>query len=397
MYFNRIPNVLFANTRGNPPDFARYGICCGTAGDPFAGGVIQFALGADNTPFSYPVNPGLAVGIDPNTGGPVGRTVEIWGAQSNLPNPYTYLWSFDLEYRLPAGFIAGAGYQGSSTHKQIRIVNQNFLYPNNPAFGPVFFPQPDVNGNFNALLVTMRRNLTRGIQMSAQYRWSKSIDTLSYGGPGAETNQTYPQNLRTERGPSDYDATHYFEANAVILLPFVKPNRGGVLGAVLGGWELSPIVTFHTGFPWTPKIGQSVSTPGGPTLAPIRPTQYYGGAGTDTSNECFMTGCNFPGGGAKYFNVTATGPPGIGRNVFRGPHFFSTDLSLAKRFRLPFLHLGEAAALELRGNAYNIFNQLNLAPLGFFSQGTFADNNFFGRADTALSGRVVELQARFSF
>jgi hypothetical protein len=47
---------------------------------------------------------------------------------------------------------------------------------------------------------------------------------------------------------------------------------------------------------------------------------------------------------------------------------------------------------------YNAFNKLNLAPLGFFSPGTFIENNqFFGRSDAGLAGRVVELQARFSF
>jgi hypothetical protein len=397
VFFDRIPEVLFANSRGNPPNFARYGLCCGNAGSPFANGQIDFVLGSSSSPFSYPANPALATGINPATGSPLGASVEIYGAQPNLPNPYTYVMSFDVEYKLPWSFITDLGYQGSSTHKQIRLVNLNFLYPNNPAFYAVYFPQPDVNGNYNGLLWSVRRNVTQSIQFSAQYRWSKSIDTLSNAGPGAVTNQTYPQNLSSERGPSDYDARHYLEANAVYRLPFVKPNRVGLAGALLGGWQVSPIVTFHTGFPWTPKIGQSVNTPGGPSLGPIRPTQYLGGAGTDTSNQCFITGCDFVGGGAKYFNITATGPPGIGRNVFRGPHFFQTDMSLAKQTKLPWIHLGETANLELRANAYNVFNQLNLAPFGFYSQGTFADNQFFGRADTALSGRVIELQARFSF
>jgi outer membrane receptor protein involved in Fe transport len=79
--YNRIPEVVFSNTRGNPPFFARYAICCGTAatdfGSPFAGGQILYALGASSSPFSYPPNPALAVGIDPATGAPPNRTVEI--------------------------------------------------------------------------------------------------------------------------------------------------------------------------------------------------------------------------------------------------------------------------------------------------------------------------------
>ncbi len=398
IYFNRIPNVLFSNTRGNPPLFARYGLCCGFPDSPYANGQILYTLGSSKSPFSYPVNPGLATGIDPKTGGPLNRTVEIWGAPQHLPNGYAYIYSFGFEYSLPAKLVAGVGFQGSTDHKLIRLVNQNFLYPNNPAFGPVFFPQPDVNSNFNALNVRLSRQFAQGIQFQANYTWSKSIDTLSYGGPGAETNQTYPQDLKSERGPSDFDATHNFNFSAIWDLPIFR-SRQGIAGALLGGWEINPIVTAHTGFPWTPKSGQSVSTPGGPSIGPTRPIAYFGGALHDTSNDEFIRpGGNFPGGGAKYFDFTKAGPPGIGRNVFRGPRYFSTDLSLVKQTRLSSFHLGEAANLELRANLYNAFNKLNLSPFRFFSPGTFADNNtFFGRADTALAGRVVELQARFSF
>jgi hypothetical protein len=158
---------------------------------------------------------------------------------------------------------------------------------------------------------------------------------------------------------------------------------------------LDPIVTWHSGFPWTPVIGQSVQTPGGPSLSPIRPTVYYGDAGASQSNSAFQTGSNFPKGGAGYFNITTVGPPGIGRNSFRGPRFFQTDLSLAKNTPLPWFK--ENSNLELRANFFNIFNQLNLTPLSFNDPGTHPDNVFFGTANAALAGRVVELQARFSF
>ena len=94
----------------------------------------------------------------------------------------------------------------------------------------------------------------------------------------------------------------------------------------------------------------------------------------------------------------ANRPPGIGRNVFRGPHYRSVDLSLVKRTGLPSFHaLGESAALELRANLFNAFNLLNLAPFGFFSPSTDVNNGNFGRATAGLAGRVIELQARFSF
>ena len=397
IYYNRIPNVLLSNTRGNPPNFARYNLCCGFPDSPFANGQIQFAVGSSTSPNSFPVNTALAQGIDPATGAPRGGAVEIYGAQPDTKNGMAYIYSFDLQYQLPAHFVAIAGYQGSSDRHLIRLVNQNYLYKNNPAFYAVYIPQPDVNSNYNALLLTLNKNLSSGLQFSVNYRFAKSLDQLSYGGPGGVTNQTYPQDNRSERGPSDFDVKHNFIASALYELPFFR-NSHGVLGFALGGFELNGIVQAHTGFPWTPKSGQSVSTPGGPSLGPTRPVQYLGGATGDVSNDAFLTANGqFPGGGMKYFVTTPAGPPGIGRNSFRGPNYFSTDLSLIKRFRFHFRSNDESTGLELRANGYNVFNRLNLAPFSFFDASTFVDNGSFGRATSGLAGRTIELQARFSF
>ena len=410
MFYNRIPEALFGNTRGNPPFFARNNICCGTAttsfGTPFANGQILYALGSSNSPTSFPVNPALAFGIDPKTGGVCGNAactfdtaVELWGTTRELRNAYVYVYSYGLEYSLPWNLVATASYEGSAGHKQIRLVNQNFLFPNNPAFFQIFFPRPDVNTSYNSLNLGLKRRFARGLLGQANYRYSKSIDTLSFEGPGAVTNQTFPQDLKSERGPSDFDTTHYFVGSALYDLPFFR-NSQNYMTRILGGWQVNGIVTFHSGFPWTVKTGRSVSTPGGPSLGPTRPVAVIGTPLNDHSNDAFLRpGGNFPGGGAKFFDFTTSGPPGIGRNTFRGPRFFNIDLSFAKDTPLPATHyLGEAAKLKFRANFFNAFNKRNLAPFGFFSQGTFADNAlFFGRADSGLAGRVIEFEAGVSF
>src|SRR5579884_12530 len=400
IFYDRLPDVSFTNTMQNPPFFAYYNICCGTAstsfGTPFANGQILYAFGSSNSPFSYPANPALAQGLNPVTGAPNNGAVSVYGAFPKTTTPYSYIYSMQLEYRMPWNFVASLGYSGSDTHHEVRFADVCFLYTcNSASYFAIYQAQTDVDGNYNALIATLTRQLTHGLQMQVNYRWSKSLDYLSYGGPGAVTNQTYPQNQATEYGPSDYDTPQFFLASAMWHVP--TPRHHGLLGILTGGWELNPILTFHSGFPWTPKIGQSVVTPGGPTLAPIRPTVYYGGAKDDQSVAAWETGSNFPGGGAKYFDVKDTGFPGVGRNSFRGPHFFQTNVSVGKMTALPWLHLGEAAELELRMDVYNAFNQTNLLPLGFFSQGTMADQPFFGIADGAMAGRVVQIQARFSF
>lgn len=399
--YNRIPNVLFANTRGNPPYFARYNICCGTAptdfGTPFVGGQIVYALGSSNAPESFPVNPILGSGIDPVSGGPAVGATEIYGTEPELPNPYVYYYSLETQYLFPLDITATVGYQGSAGHKLIRLVNENFLYTPNPKFFAVYIPQPDVNSNFNALNVNVSRRFSDGIAVQANYRFSKSIDTLSYEGPGAVTNQTYPQDLASERGPSDYDVTHYFDMLAIWDLPFLR-DRSDWVGKAFGGWEINAIVTAHSGFPWTPKIRQSVRTPSGQFVGPIRPTAQFGQPLQSTSDDVYTEFGKFPGGGARYFDLTTVGPPGVGRNSVRGPQYGAVDFSFVKVTGLPSIPgLGESAKIDFRVNCFNCFNNLNPAPLGFFDNGTFADDPNFGFASSGLAGRVIEFQARLSF
>jgi len=412
--YNRLPTVLFANSRGNPPFMARYTVCCGTNNEfsqPFAGGIILYALGSNNTPFSYPTNPALTLTFNPTTGIPTNTTgdkkVEIWGAPADVPTPYVYTYSLEGQYSLPAKMLGTLGYQGSASRKLVRLVNQRFIYPNDPgnffATG-VFFPTPDTTASYNALLASVSRRFSGGFQFGANYRWAKSIDIVSNENPTASTNPTFPLDVRQERGPSDYDVRHNFVASGVWELPFLR-GRHDALGKVLGGWEISTIATYHTGFPWTPVIGNCPSS-NRPINCPARPTAYFGGAGTDTSNNAFITGSNFAGGGPRYFStIGATGAPGtpvagllpgIGRNTFRGPKYRDIDLTLAKRFGMP-TSFGEAANFELKANFFNAFNILNLQPFGFNTDTTNITNPSFGKALGGLSGRVIEIQGRFNF
>lgn len=426
IYYNRIPSVVFANAAGNPPNFARYNICCGVLpgefgpdpnNTPFSAGRILYAIGSNNTTNGYPINPVLGAGINPATGLPnpiinpingqlTPVPVEIYGSPRRVPNASVYKYSLDLQYELPYQMVASIGYEGNQSRNLIRLVNQNFLYAANPGIFAAYFATPDVNASYNGMNLRLERRFANNFQVAANYRFAKSLDTLSNEGPGAVTNQTYPVDLSQERGPSDYDVRHNFNVSGLYILPFFN-NQKTLAGKLLGGFEVSGILTYHTGFPWTPKIGQSIRGAGGDFFGPIRPVAYFGGVQQNTSNSSFLQPNGyFTGGGARYFQTTLNpgdatfqnNPPGIGRNSFRGPNYFDIDMSFAKRFGLPGLKfLGENRNLELKANFFNIFNQLNLAPFGFFSSGTFVNNANFGEVDGALAGRTVEFQARFRF
>jgi hypothetical protein len=303
-----------------------------------------------------------------------------------------------------------------------RIIDQKYFYTTqNPDINNVFTFVPDVNANFNALNTQLEHRWSHGFTVSALYTYSKSIDELSFEGPGFVTNQTFPTDLAKERGPSDYDMKHNFRVFALWDLPLFR-NRHDFAGNVLGGWQLNGDFQFHTGFPWTPVANNTCPVIGTNGLCPIRPIGYAGGAGTSQSTSSFVSPAtsNFPNGGTSYFTLATSLPnpdvipdPGIGRNTFRGPRFSQFDFSMMKDFGLPKMRvLGENGHIELRINLYNAFNKLNLQPFVFGSSSTVVSygnttnamnqvvpvpNPQFGLATGGLAGRTVELLGRLRF
>jgi hypothetical protein len=437
IFYDRIFLNELTNVRGNPPFFARIGLCCSGANNASDPGPILYSFALNGNPFLYPTNPNLQRGIDPLTGGlldPNPQTlpggfvrrdipVEINGTPQDLPNAYVYSYSLDFQYLLTPKTVLTIGYQGSMGRKLIRTVNINRLNPGdtfdnnfdcvqtrdvngnavaprltcNPNFygfanlNGILFSLPDVNSNYNALLVGVTRRYSSHFTIDANYRFSKSIDTSSFG-RGAQ--QTDPSNQLLERGPSDFDVRHNLVISGLYNVPFFR-NQRGILGVLLNGYEISGIATLHSGYPFTPVVFGPVETDlNGDAFRPDRPTAYFGGALQGGGNQNFINGI-FPGGGNLYFNTTTRGAAGIGRNSFRGPSFRQIDLAIAKQTKLSFL--SERANLEIRANLFNAFNILNLPSFQPVTPQVDIGNPDFGRAPFGLAGRVIELQGRFSF
>jgi len=422
--FDRLPNALLANARRNPPNGSIFGICCGTNGTtdgfgtPFVGGLITY-VSSNSGILGYPANPVLGGGTNPTTGLPNNGSIEIYGTPRDLPDATVYRYSLEGQYQLPSNMVATVGYQGSQGRHFVRILPIHLTAAGgNPNVFAAYFASPDVNSNYNALITRLQGRFARQFNFDMNYRWAKSIDTASFESPCACTNQSFPVDQSQERGPSDFDVRHSYVAS-VTWEPTWFKNQDNIGGDLLAGWSISSIVTWNSGFPWTPRTGgclQQANTPG--NFCDPRPTQYYGRQPRGNSNDNFLNGGLFPnsfiggncGAGAgcnrDFLSVIQFNAnpflqlPGIGRNVFRGPRYFNVDLSLAKRIAFGKFGsgvFGENANLDLRFNFFNIFNNLNLAPFQANSGSTRVDSSDFGKATTALAGRVGEFQIRFSF
>jgi hypothetical protein len=241
---------------------------------------------------------------------------------------------------------------------------------------------------------------------------------------GPYSRDPYLYNPRYSYGRSDYDVNQSFKLFGV-WEPVIFHGAQNWAEKVAGGWSLSGIFTYHTGFGWTPTFTaphQFYCNTCNYGYVGLRPS-YKGGAGTSTSNDAFKTGSNFAQNNAgstgtnnnlfdnNFFSVPdysaaitdlpgqATNvyfpPPGSDRNFMPGPDYRNFDATLSKAFGLPSMKvLGEGARFEIKANALNVFNILNIDPT---SLSTNVQNSDLGRASRALGSRTVDFQARFSF
>jgi hypothetical protein len=390
--------ATLSNGRGNPPWVTSLTL---------TGSNILYAAPANLNQFSgWPANPAAKQTFDPTSGLPLsGAPVTLNGFPTVQPTPVTYRYSLDLQYDLGHRWMASLGYQGSQTRHYSRQRDLNIIfYPNlNPRVNRLYYFTNDANAHYNALLAEIQHRFSSLFTIDAQYRFSRNTDQ---GSQDYYIDQ-YPFDIRYANGPSDFDVTHNLKLWGVYTPVLFKGGRKW-LEKVAGGWSISGIMDWHSGFPWTPTY----SNTGGNVVYPnsgygtLRPAAYSGGAQNDYSNAAFMRpNGNFPNGALAYFTLPtwpATGvppAPGVGRNSFRGPRYFGLDATLGKAFGLPNSRLfGEKARLNLEVNAYNLLNKLNLAlPNTTISTDGKTSNPLFGQSQSAYSGRIVELQARFSF
>jgi len=422
--YNQNEIAIISNGVGNPPNAVQASFCCSTPAVN-APGIFYETASNINSLFGFAPNPATITTFGPNNlpASATSSPISVTGFDANPKTIMNYHYSLDMQYQFPFETIATVGYQGSESRHLLIQNNFNAVaaargIPLNPAVNFVDYYANAGTANYNALIATLKHTLSHNFNLEAQYTWAKSMDENS--GPYEE--DPYPYDSHAAYGRSDYNV-----ADAVKIFGLWQPVffHGGheVAEKLAGGWSLSGIFNWHTGFPINPLY--NVNTAGGlyyngSSYKQLRPASIVGGAGMRTGNSTFMqtVNPNYNGNPTAYFTspTFVDGPtfpaiapppvPGIHRNSVNGPGYNDVDASLSKGFGFPANRvLGEHARLEFRADFYNLFNKNNLNPsnidniLGSVNpDGTVSSiNTDFGVARTALGSRTIQLQSRFSF
>jgi hypothetical protein len=237
------------------------------------------------------------------------------------------------------------------------------------------------------------------------YTWSKTIDNASSDG-GGNTGSLDEYNLKLNRSRSDIDRPHTLNWSATYTLPIGRTrllgrNMPDWADRLLGGWELGSLGILTSGQPLS--ISSGVLT--GPNTTNFGPLATNIGSLADYSGTDRSIGkIERTGNGVQYFtpaqfalfSVPVAGSTGnSGRNTFRGPGFFDTDLSLVKRFRIR-----EGVNVTFRAEAYNLLNTVNFSPPGVHLQ-TPATFGIISSTPTGASNqsgaRILQGALRFDF
>ncbi len=308
-------------------------------------------------------------------------------------------------------FSGNAGILGQSGNYYPSILGPNAFF--NSQFHSLFAWRSTGNANYNALQVTLRHSMSRGVQFDLNYTWSKSIDITSDAvrvnpngglstGIGGVVNTWSPSQLR---GVSDFDTTHQFNANWIVDLPFgrgraLARNAHGFVEAVIGGWQLSGIARWTSGFPVNIGNGATWPTnwqlPGNATLIGTPHTKTTKGV---DANGPFVSA--FPNPQPELPNGLGLGPfrhdfPGESgtRNQIRGDGFATLDAGLSKSWKMPY---ADSHLLRLRWEVFNVPN-LTRFDVASITNSLDAGSLTFGKYSGLLTNpRVMQFALRYEF
>ena len=335
-----------------------------------------------------------------------------WAAAYDHATPYTAQYMLNVQRQLSSNWALEVGYLGSQSRHlygfqninqaapgPLNSINSRRPYAN---YGVLSFVNDTFKASYNAASVKLTRRFSRGVSLTTNYTFAKSIDNAS-GTRTQGLDTLFPQDsrcLECERGLSSFDVRNRWVLGAVWELPVGEGKLLGinnsVANAFVGGWQLSTNSTIQSGVPQTLTIG--INNAGTNNPLPDRPS--YSGTGTGYATNRTPSRWFDPAS----FVVSPQGTFGnVGRNTMLTPHFQSIDMALAKRVTMPY---SEHHSLQIRVEAFNVFNHPTwgapngniLAGAAFPGAPANAAHQGFGViSTTALPMRQIQLGLKYSF
>jgi len=280
--------------------------------------------------------------------------VQEWsfGIQSQLAQD----WGLDVSYVATSGrHLDTLHYTANQPEPGVGDLQARRPYPD---FNALAYFSADSNSNYHSLQAKLTKRFSNGLMFLTSYTFAKSTGNAEGNeGSWAAAGQ-FPQddnNPGPNYGRTIYDVRHRVVFSPVWELPFGSGrrylNQRGVVNHILGGWQLSVILSLQSGFPLTILSSQDFSNTG--SSSP-RPDRTCSGVGKKTLESWYDTGCFTT---EALQQALSAGQPRFGnsgRNILDGPGQANFDIGLLKRFSL-----GERIKVQFRAEAFNFFNHPN--------------------------------------
>lgn len=340
--------------------------------------------------------PAPGTGVDVNN--PTG--VNVIEYPRNSQNSSVQQWNLQLERQIGNNNAFDIAYVGTKMDHLATAYNANAAQidtANTHAF-------PNLNnvnvygmigsGNYNGLQTRFDHRLSNGLQFTAAYTWSHTLDNSnsafspSNGGNGNTSMWIGPGGvplLNLNYGNSDNDIRHFANLSMLYELPFGRGKQFGagmsrLEDAIFGGWQWNNIVTLSSGAPINVTAGTAAGITGPGT---VRTADMVGSAVVNPSHYVYFNAANFA-------SPAANVPGNIARNYFHGPGLHTWDTSLFKD-----VHVTERVITQFRAELYNVTNSVQWQnPVG-----DFTNAGAFGLLQNARisSQREMQLVLRVTF
>jgi hypothetical protein len=321
--------------------------------------------------------------------------------------PYIRQWSASIQREIMPNTRVEVAYVGNSAKNLIGIYDLNQV----PLSVRVANPTTNVNAlrpflgygsisdiaqlfrsNYNSLQLSANRQVSRGLSFGVAYTFSKTLTN----NPSDRSDAPYDSyNFGPEYGPASFSLKQVLSINYEYQLPFYQSQQG-VIGHVLGGWEVTGISMFTTGFPTT--ITQFTDPFNSFDYAAGTPNTYPGGIGIDPSavaprpDIAAGASCNGPKTFAQYINTgaftTAIGHFGsAGRGICGGPGLNNWDIAAIKNIKIT-----ERFNMQFRSEFFNAFNHES-----FNSFDNGQEDSTFGQLNGGHDPRIIQFGLKLNF